>query len=207
MNAQLLALALSTLPETTLSPPPPPPPVHAQPVATAAEPPPAGPPPAPPPHVTLRGQDADLDAERPPFAALSFSPLTTFMLGVVLEGEFRVHEHLTTYLAGEFYGAWMGWGAQAGLRWYPSQAFRGFFVDGHARASDLFLVHAVGGGLELGSQHQLGRSRWSFLWSMGLDLGAGAWRQSERAPTDLGSWLSDGLVAVPKLRLMLGYTF
>jgi hypothetical protein len=195
MNALLLAIALSTTSAepTALTPPPPTP---------------EAPPAAPPPHVTLHGEDLDLDAGRPTVATLSFSPLTFFMLGVALEGEFRVHQHLTTYFAGEFYGLWLGWGAQAGLRWYPSQAFRGFFVDAHARASDLLVVHHVGGGLEVGGQHQIDRSRWSILWSAGLDLGAGAWwRFAERAPTDMGAWLSDGVVAVPKLRLMLAYDF
>lgn len=205
MNALLLALALSTTPadDASLTPPPPPP----EAVDGAATPTPDAPPPAPPPHVTLRGKDLDLDQARPTVANLSFSPLTTFMLGVVLEGEFRVHEHLTTYVVGEFYGAWMGWGAQAGLRWYPSEAFSGFFVDAHARAQDLYLVHGVGGGLEIGSQHRLGQSRWSIRWSAGLDLGAGSWRgygNSYRNPVD---WLSEGLVGMPKLRLMLGYNF
>lgn len=159
----------------------------------------------PPPHLTLRDEPAD--AERPAVASITFSPLTTFMLGLAVEGEFRVHEHLTTYLAGEFYGAWLGWGAQAGLRWYPTQAFRGFFVDAHGRASDLYVVHGIGGGLELGSQHRLFSSRWTFLWSVGADLGAGSWidyGSGRRSPID---WLDQGLVVMPKLRLMLGYTF
>lgn len=171
---------------------------------------PVEPPTTPTPEATARGADLDLGIDRPTTATVSFSPLTTFLLGAAVEGEFRVHEHLTTYLAGEFYGAWMGWGVQAGVRWYPSQAFRGFFVDAHARASDLMLVHHLGGGLELGSQHRLGRTRWSILWSLGADVGMGRWsgtRTTGRSPLDVGTWLTEDVVAVPKLRLMLAYNF
>lgn len=77
----------------------------------------------------------------------------------------------------------------------------------HGRAHDLYLNHLIGGGLELGSQHRLGQSRWGILWSAGVDLGAGAWNQTHRSPTDLPTWMSEGLVAAPKLRLMLAYNF
>lgn len=162
--------------------------------------------PADAPPVEAQQAGEDLGPDRPTTFALSFSPITTFMLGGVLEGEFRLAPQLTAYLAGEFYGAWMGWGVQTGLRWYPKQAFDGFFMDFHGRASDLWVVHHLGGGLELGSQHRLGRSRWAFLWSVGADVGAGRWGAG-RAPTDVSSWLNSGLVVVPKLRLMLGYQF
>lgn len=151
----------------------------------------------------------ELDRDRPTVATLSFSPLTTLMLGVVLEGEFRVHEHVTTYVAGEFYGAWLGWGVQGGVRLYTDTAFRGFFVDLHARASDLLIVHHAGLGLELGAQHQLGRTRWSFLWSVGGDVGMGRWAglASGRSPMDVPDWFGQELVVVPKLRLMFAYNF
>jgi hypothetical protein len=219
MNALILTALLAASPaeltppppppqtdQTELSPPPPPPAPREVYTSTNAQPPEAAPVVAPP-ETSQRGATLDLDRERPTTATLSFSPLSTFALGVVLEGEFRVNEHLTTYLAGEFYGAWMGFGAQIGLRIYPSQAFRGFFIDLHGRAQDLYLNHLIGGGLEIGSQHQLGRSHWSILWSVGADVGAGSWNQYHRSPTDLPSWLSEGVTAAPKLRLMLAYNF
>lgn len=151
---------------------------------------------------------ADLDVaqpERETRFSLSFSPLTTLMLGAAVEGEFRVAPQLTGYVAGEFYGAWMGWGVQTGVRFYPSQAFKGFFVDGHARASDLLLNHLAGGGLEVGSQHTFGRSRWAFLWSVGADVGVGGYYAA--GGTNLGWLETDGVTVLPKLRLMLGYHF
>jgi len=123
MNALVLVALLAGTP-SELSPPPPPPANEGVPAESDASAP-TTTTPAPAPGVTeakLLGETLELDRDRPTVATLSFSPLTTFMLGVVLEGEFRVNEHLTTYLAGEFYGAWLGWGAQAGLRWYPSAA-------------------------------------------------------------------------------------
>lgn len=138
--------------------------------------------------------------------SLTFSPISTFMLSVAVEGEFKVADHATAYLAGEFYGPWLGWGAQSGVRLYPDRAFKGFFVDLHARGQDLYVSHLLGGGLELGSQHELGKSRWAILWSVGADVGAGRFGQtfSSRSPLD---WLAEGFTVSPKLRFMLGYHF
>jgi hypothetical protein len=149
------------------------------------------------------------DAERPfePVAAITISPISTFMLAVAVEGQFRVSDHFTTYVAGEYYALWSGWGVQTGARWFPQKAFKGFFIDAHLRASDLYFVHAIGGGLEIGTEHQLGKSHWTFLWSVGTDVGAGAWTGDSRGPASAGLWFSQGPVIVPKLRLMLGYSF
>lgn len=143
--------------------------------------------------------------ERQTNFSLSFSPLSTLLLGAAIEAEFRVDTHLTGYLVGEFYGAWMGWGAQSGLRWYPHAAFKGFFVDAHARAGDLGLNHLIGGGLEIGSQHTFGRSRWAILWAVGADAGAGSWRTFGAGTVD--TWLQEGFTVIPKVRLMIGYHF
>ncbi len=154
------------------------------------------------------GHKGDFDVvhpERVTNVSISFSPLTTLLLGAAVEAEFRVSDHFTTYLVGEFYGAWMGWGAQTGVRLYPADAFKGFFIDGHARASNLLLNHLIGGGLELGSQHAFGRSRWAFLWSVGLDVGAGGWNYTTTStPIE---WMNEPITVLPKLRLMLAYHF
>lgn len=189
MNALILAALLAS----ELSPPPPPP---AEPAREQVS-------PAPPPAVRLLPEVTAkvAAAAQPVKATISFSPLSFLFLSAVLEGEFRVSDSFTTYLVGEFYGPWLGWAGQAGMRWYPTEAFRGFFVDAHARAHNLYVSHLAGGGLEVGSQHQLDRSRWMFRWSVGADVGLGSWDSNVS-----GNAYRD-VVAVPKLRLMLAYAF
>lgn len=149
------------------------------------------------------------DLREPTHFGVTFSPLSTFLLAVALEGEVRVNTHLTAYAAGEYYFLWHGWGAQTGARIYVTEAFHGFFVDLHARGSDLLFAHYLGGGLEIGSQHSLDKSHWTVMWAAGVDVGAGRWDFSigSAQTADVGRWLNEGLVAVPKLRIMLGYTF
>jgi hypothetical protein len=138
--------------------------------------------------------------------SLTFSPLSTLLLSVAVEGEFKVANHVTGYLAGEFYGPWLGWGVQSGLRLYPDHAFKGFFIDAHARGGDLYFSHLLGGGLELGSQHELGKSRWAILWSIGADIGAGRIGVTSPGSDPIG-WLDEGFAVTPKVRFMLGYHF
>ncbi len=112
----------------------------------------------------------------------------------------------------EYYGLWQGWGAQWSLRFFPDGAFHDFFIDAHVRASDLALVHLLGAGVEVGAEHQLGKSHWIILWSLGGDVGVGGWFASQRLkPLEftnlMGTWLHEGFVAMPKVRFMLGYAF
>jgi hypothetical protein len=147
------------------------------------------------------------DVRAPTTGAVTVSPASVLMLALAVELELRVSDQLTAYAAGEYYGAWSGFGVQVGARLYTAEAFHGLFFDLHARASDLYLVHAIGAGLEVGSQHALGQNGWTLLWSAGVDVGAGAWGAWGRDVTDVPSWFSQGLVLVPKLRFMLGHTF
>jgi hypothetical protein len=174
--------------------------------------------------LVARAQPQELSAPPPPAAEVSApvataqelapkftlwtSPLTVLMAGAVLEGEVRLNDFATAYGTGEFYGLWMGWGFQAGTRLYPGKhAMRGFFVDLHARANNLYVINLLGGGVEVGGEHRLGNSRWAFLWSVGADIGMGTagvhrgFEAMEAGPQALG------FVAQPKLRLMLGYQF
>lgn len=168
----------------------------------------------PPPSSELQHAGAQVSApvataeEFAPKFTLWTSPLTVLMAGAVLEGEVRLNDFATAYGTGEFYGLWMGWGVQAGARLYPGgHAMRGFFVDLHARASNLYVINLLGGGVEVGGEHRLGSSHWAFLWSVGADIGvgrAGLYRgleAMEAGPQALS------FVAQPKLRLMLGYQF
>lgn len=139
--------------------------------------------------------------------SLKVNPLSTFLLGVAIEAEVRVSNNVTLYASGEFYPYLLrAWGVQTGARVYTNAAFAGFFVDVHARASDLKLAHLLGGGVDIGSQHSLGGSRWSVLWAAGLNVGAGRWWQGswDSRPEQ---WIKEDFVVVPNLRLMIGYTF
>jgi hypothetical protein len=160
----------------------------------------------PPPFVEAQPGLEELAPARETNFSLTFSPLSTFLLSAALEGEFRIAKHFTGYLAGEFYGPWMGWGAQTGVRLYPDKAFKGFFIDAHARGQNLYVSHLLGGGLEIGSQHELGKSRWAILWSVGCDIGAGRFG-TYIPPSNPIDWLEEGLTLSPKLRFMLGYHF
>lgn len=164
------------------------------------------PPPLVPADTEARPKDEPFEAPTR-HVGITMSPVSTFMLAVAVDVEVRITDRVTVYGTGEYYGLWQGVGAQLGLRTYFSEAFHGFFVDAHARVADLYLAHVAGGGAEIGSQHSLGHSAWTILWSAGLDVGAGAWSPQGREIQNVALWFEQDLVAVPKLRFMLGYTF